>query len=95
MVPRALANHKNLRLTFRLAGNWLNPIGLLHSSERPFGEPPWDVRNVLYPSRSIPPDYRSWNFIPNREHDALRFCSFWILHNTTFDFRISAVFDLS
>ena len=66
MVPRALANHKNLRLTFRLAGNWLNPIGLLHSSERSIGEPPWDVRNVLYPSRSIPPDYRSWNFIPNR-----------------------------
>ena len=49
---KSSGKHKTLRLTFRLIEIGLNPIGLLHLSERPS----WGLGIMLYPPRSIPPD---------------------------------------
>jgi len=62
---KSSGKHK-LTSDFSSTRNWLNPIGLLHLSEQPFGEPSWGLGIVLCPPRSISPAASRWNFIPNR-----------------------------
>ena len=93
---KSSGKHKTLRLTFRPL-----EIGLIQSgysicrnsrSGNRLGA--WGsccVRRAPYHPR-----HRAGISFPIvSEHDAVRFSCFWILHNATFDFRISAVFDTS